>query len=48
MRHLWYIVQVDIPSSIKDNPAYTTNGRHWCVFYSNHPLDINLSDTYSR
>ena len=48
MRRLWYVVQVDMPSTVEQNPAYATNGLYWCVFHYKHPSDHKLSDACSR
>ena len=48
MRRLWYVVQVDMPSTIEVNPDYASNGQFWCVFHFKHPSDTKLSDACSR
>ena len=48
MRRSWYLIQVDMPSTLEMNPNYATNGEYWCVFHFKHPSDIKLSNTNSR
>ena len=48
MRRLWYVIQVDMPSTVTQNPAYASNGLYWCVFHYKHPSDHKLSDACSR
>ena len=48
MRRLWYVVQIDMPSTIELNPEYATNGQYWCVFHFKHPSDQQRSDACSR
>ena len=48
MRRLWYVVQIDMPSTIELNPEYATNGQYWCVFHYKHPSDQQRSDACSR
>ena len=48
MRRLWYVVQVDMPSTLELNPDYATNGQYWCVFHYKHPSDHKRSDACSR
>ena len=48
MRRSWYLVQVDMPSTLEVNPQYAVNGEYWCVFHFKHPSDIKLSHANSR
>ena len=48
MRRLWYVIQVDMPSTVTQNPAYASNVLYWCVFHYKHPSDHKLSDACSR
>ena len=44
----WYLVQVDIESTLEMKPDYITNAEYWCVFHVRHPNDLKLSDEHSR
>ena len=48
MRRSWYLIQVDMPSTIEMNPAFRYNGEYWCVFHFKHPSDIKLSNADSQ
>ena len=48
MRRRWYLIQVDMPSTIEVNPDYATNRRYWCVFLAKHNDDTAKSDEFSR
>jgi hypothetical protein len=48
LRRRWYLIQVDIPSTIEVNPDFASNHLYWCVFLAKHPTDISKSDEYSR
>ena len=44
----WYLIQIDIPSTIEINPDYLQNRNLWCIFLAKHPSDCNKSDEFSR
>ena len=48
MNRLWYVIQVDMPSTIELNPDYPTNGIYWCVFHYKYSSDDKRSDACSR
>ena len=48
MLRKWYLVQIDMASTLKMNPAYATNGEYWCVFLARHSADKKKSDEFSR
>ena len=48
LRARWYLIQVDMASTIETNPAFNTNGRYYCTFLAKHPNDKHKSDEFSR
>ena len=48
MRRSWYLVQVDMQSTLEINPQYELNGEYWCVFHFKHPSDTKLSYANSK
>ena len=39
LRPQWYLVQVDMESTLEVNPSYATNNLYWYVFLACHPDD---------
>ena len=48
MRRKWYLIQIDIESTLELNPKYASNGELWCIFLARHPDDHKKSDEFSR
>ena len=48
MHGKWYLVQIDVGSTLVVNPDYATNGEDWCVFLARHSADKQKSDEFSR
>lgn len=48
LRPRWYLVQVDMESTLEVNPGYATNNVCWCVFLARHPDDHKKSDELCR
>ena len=48
LQRRWYLIQVDIPSTIEVNPDFASNHLYCFVFLAKHPTDIDKSDEYSR
>jgi len=48
MRSRWYLVQIDIESTMEVNPDVLSNGNYWCMFLAKHPEDNKRSDEFSR
>ena len=48
MLRKWYLVQIDLESTLVVNPDYATNGEYWCVFLARHSADKQKSDEFSR
>ena len=48
MRVRWYLVQVDIESTMEVNPNFINNGEYYCVFLAKHRDDNPKSDEHSR
>ena len=48
MLRKWYLVQIDLESTLIMNPDYATNGECWCVLLARHSSDKQKSDEFSR
>ena len=48
MRPRWYLIQIDMKSTVEINPAAQTNGRYWCMFLATHLEDKKRNDKFSR
>ena len=48
MLRKWYLVHIDLESTLVINPDYTINGEYWCVFLARHSADKHKSDEFSR
>jgi hypothetical protein len=48
MRPRWFLVQVDIESTVEINPEFLQNGRYFCAFLAKHPNDARKSDEFGR
>ena len=48
LRRRWYLIQVDMESTLEVNPDFASNGLFWCVFLARHPSDHKRSDEYCR
>lgn len=48
LRRRWYLVQIDIPSTMQVNPYYLSNNLYWCIFLARHPADIKTGDRFCR
>ena len=33
----WYLIQIDMESTMEVNPDYISNNLYWCVFLAKHP-----------
>jgi len=44
----WYLVQIDIESTMEVNPDVLLNGNYWCMFLAKHPADNKHSDEWYR
>ena len=40
----WYLIQVDMESTLRANKDYATNQKYWCIFLARHPDDVKKSD----
>ena len=48
MRERWYLIQVDIESTLELNPGFSSNNFYWCVFLAIYPDDHKQSDELCR
>ena len=48
MLRKWYLIQIDLKSTLIMNPDYATNGEYWFVFLVRHSADKQKSDAFSR
>ena len=48
LRARWYLIQVDMESTMEANPSYATNNLYYCVFLARHPNDHKKSDQLCR
>ena len=48
MKARFYLVQVDIESTLKNNPLCTNNGEDYCMFFTNHPKRKYKIDKFGR
>ena len=48
LRARWYLIQVDMESTLEVNPHYATDSLYWCVFLARHPDDNKKSDELCR
>ena len=39
MLRKWYLVQIDLESTLVVNPDYAINGEYWCVLLARHSAD---------
>ena len=44
----WYLIQVDMESTLEANPDFITNNLYWCVFLARYPDDNKRSDELCR
>ena len=44
MRRRWYLIQVDMESTLEANPDFITKNLYLCVLLSRHPDDNRKSD----
>ena len=47
LRRRWYLIQVDMESTMDVNPSYATDHRFWCVFLAKYPDDSKKGDEFS-
>ena len=48
LRPRWYLVAVDLESTLRACPSFADDFTYWCVFQARHPNDSNLSDEFAR
>jgi len=48
MLHRWYLIQIDLASSVSSHSDYAVRSLYYCVFLAKHPGDSRLSDEFSR
>ena len=48
MRRRWYLIQIDIESTMEVNPDFLSNNLYWCIFLARHPNDNKKSDEFCR
>ena len=48
LRPRWYLVSVDIESTLEVCSSFASDSTYWCVFQARHPNDSQCSDEYAR
>ena len=48
MQPRWYLIQIDIESTLTMNKSCKSNGDYWCVFLASHPNDSSKVDSERR
>ena len=48
MRYRWYLIQVDMESTMQVNVEYSFNHIYWCVFLAKYQDDNKKSDGLCR
>ena len=48
MQPRWYLIQIDMESTLTMNPSYKSDGIYWCVFLASHPNDSGKVDSDRR